>query len=114
MRQLAKKKRSDRVLKVGDSVYLKLQSYKQRSMLQHHHKLAAKYYGPYTVIKRIGEVTYKLNLPSSPTIHLIFHISLLKRSVRNRVVHKSLPDGPKEPLLQPQKIMDRRMVKRGQ
>jgi hypothetical protein len=75
---LENKKTSDRVLKVGDSVYLKLQSYKQRSMLQHHHKLAAKYYGSYTVIKRIGEVTYKLNLPSSPTIHLIFHIPIEK------------------------------------
>ena len=30
------------------------------------------------------------------------------------MVHKSLPDGPREPLLQPQAILDRRMIKRGQ
>lgn len=60
MRQLANKRRSDRVLKVGDSVYLKLQPYKQKSVLHHHHhhKLAAKYYGPYTVIEKIEEVAY--------------------------------------------------------
>ena len=29
------------------------------------------------------------------------------------MVHHSLPDSPHEPLLQPQVIMDRRMVKRG-
>ncbi|KAL3575934.1 hypothetical protein D5086_021217, partial [Populus alba] len=33
MRQLANNKRSDRVLEVDDSIYLKLQPYKQRSML---------------------------------------------------------------------------------
>ena len=113
-RQLANKKRSDRVLQAGDSVYLKLQPYKQKSMLQHHHKLAAKFYGPYVVIKRIGEVAYKLDLASSSNIHPVFHVSLLKKSVGNRVVHKSLPDGPREPLLQPQAIMNRRMIKRGQ
>jgi len=63
-------------------------------MLQHYHKLVAKYYGPYVVIKRIREVAYKLNLPSSPNIHPVFHVSLLKKSMRNKVVHKSLPDGP--------------------
>jgi hypothetical protein len=64
MRQLANKRRSDRVLKVGDSVYLKLQPYKQKSVLHHHHhKLAAKYYSSYTVIKKIGEVAYKQIFP---------------------------------------------------
>jgi len=29
------------------------------------------------------------------------------------MVHHSLPDSPNEPLLQPQVIMDRRMIKRG-
>jgi hypothetical protein len=113
MRQMANKKRSDRVQEIGDAVYLKLQPYKQRSMLQPHHKLAAKYYGPYTVIKRIGGVAYKLDLPSSSFIHPVFHVSLLKRTVGNRMVHHSLLDNPREPLLQPQVIMDHRMVKRG-
>ena len=114
MRQLANKKRSDRVLKEGNSVYLELQPYKQRSMLQHYHKLATKYYGQFIVIKRIMEVVYKLDLPFLCIIHSVFHVSLLKRSVGNQVVHKNLPNSLKKSLLQPQVIMDRRMVKRAQ
>jgi hypothetical protein len=68
----------------------------------YHHKLATKYYGPYTMIEKIGEADYKLNLPSSLTIHLVFHVSQLKRSVGNKMVHNNLLDGPKEPMLQPQ------------
>jgi hypothetical protein len=80
MKQLANKRRSDRVLKVGDSFYLKLQPYKQKSVLHHHHhKLAAKYYGSYTMIEKIEEVAYKLNLPLSSTIHLVFHVSQLDK-----------------------------------
>jgi hypothetical protein len=37
----------------------------------------------------------------------------MKRIVGNQMAHHSLPDNPREPLLQPQVIMDRRMVKRG-
>lgn len=35
MKQLANKKRSDKVFDVGDLVYLKLQPYKQKSVPQH-------------------------------------------------------------------------------
>ena len=97
MRQLANKKRSDRVLQVGDSVYLKLQPYKQKSMLQHYHKLVAKYYGPYVEIKRIGKVAYKLNLPSSLNIHPVFHVSILKMSMEIRWCIKAYRTGPGSP-----------------
>jgi hypothetical protein len=53
------------------------------------------------MIEKIGEADYKLNLPSSLTIHLVFHVSQLKRSVGNKMVHNNLLDGPKEPMLQP-------------
>lgn len=61
MKQRADKKRSERVLKVGDWVYLKLQPYHQHSLVHRpNQKPGPKYYGPYMVIKRTGEVAYTL------------------------------------------------------
>jgi transposase InsO family protein len=41
-------------------------------------KLENKYIGPYTVLKRIGQVSYKLDIPKSRQIHPVFHVSLLE------------------------------------
>ena len=113
MIQLANKHRSERQLAIGDLVYLKLQPYKQKTLgRRHSKKLASKYYGPYEVLARIGIVAYKLKLPISTSIHPVFHVSLLKKKVGNREVHPTLPDLPSEPLLLPQAILDRRMVKK--
>jgi hypothetical protein len=50
MVQLANKKRSERIFKIGDWAYLKLQPYRQNSIAQRKsQKLAAKYFGPYQI-----------------------------------------------------------------
>ena len=88
MVQLANKKRSERIFTVGDWVYLKLQPYRQQTVSRRaSHKLAAKYYGPYQIMERIGVVAYRLSLPSSSAVHPVFHVSQLKQHVGHKIVH---------------------------
>jgi hypothetical protein len=79
MKTQADKHRSARSFQIGDNVYLRLQPFVQSSLApRSHHKLCFKYYGPFKILEKIGSVAYKLELPSTCTIHPVFHVSLLK------------------------------------
>lgn len=43
-------------------------------------KLSLKFYGPFAIITRIRLVAYKLQLPTSSTIHPVFQVSQLRRA----------------------------------
>ncbi|KAH0671271.1 hypothetical protein KY285_023835 [Solanum tuberosum] len=78
-------KRTDREFAVGDSVYLK-----------------------------IGNIAYKLVLPPESKCHPVFHVSLLKRKVGNRVVvQSSLPNtgADSQFIVRSVAILQRQMVK---
>lgn len=71
---------------VGDEVFFKLRSYRQRSLARKRcEKLAPKFYGSYKVLERIREVAYRLSLPPEVEIHNVFHISQLKKLAGQRV-----------------------------
>lgn len=83
MTQLANRKRSNKNFDIGDWVYVKLQAYKQQSVANRQsYKLSPLYFGPYKILDKIGQVAYKLELPSDSQIHPTFHMSKLKRSVK--------------------------------
>jgi hypothetical protein len=57
MKQQADQGHSERQFAEGDQVFLRLQPYKKNSLkVKHCQKLAPKFYGPYTVLKRVGHV----------------------------------------------------------
>uniref|UniRef100_M1AIM5 Retrotransposon protein n=1 Tax=Solanum tuberosum TaxID=4113 RepID=M1AIM5_SOLTU len=116
MKYFANHRRTEREFQVGDTVYLKLQPYRQTSLaMRKNLKLSSKYYGPYLVINRIGLVAYKLALPPSSKVHPVFHVSLLKKKVGSRVVVQStLPMTNVEGqfLVKPVAILQRQLVQR--
>nr|GEU32874.1 hypothetical protein [Tanacetum cinerariifolium] len=80
-------------------------------------KFSQKFYGPFEIIAKVGQVAYKLKLLAQAQIHDVFHISQLKKYRGPLVPMDSvmLPQCDKEWTLlkQPLKLLDRRIVKKG-
>jgi hypothetical protein len=109
MKMQADKKRSDRVFQAGDRVFMKLQPYIQSSVAPRaHHKLLFKYYGPYTVLERVGEAAYRLQLPPRSRIHPVLHVSQLNQALGPHCqVQTDLPD-PDASFVVPVRVLQRR------
>lgn len=117
LKMLADQKRKDFHFAVSDTLLLKLQPYTQLSVANRPFpKLAKKYFGPYKVLERIGNVAYRLELPKGALIHNVFHLSQLKPFIVDySLVYDSLPVTTDLEATEtaPLAIMDRRLVKKG-
>jgi hypothetical protein len=93
-------------------VYLRLQPYRQNSVTARKSlNLPPRFYGPFQVLRRVGPVAYKLQLPSDSKIHPIFHVSQLKPKLGAQTVAiPTLPPLNYEGILQsePVAVLDRR------
>ena len=65
-------------LKVGDMAFIRL--YKGYSLLyaKVSKKLSQQYAGPFKVIKRVGRLAYRLEIPEHWSVHNVFSIAHLK------------------------------------
>ena len=116
MKVFTNRRRTEKEFEVGDWMNLRLQPYRQHSMeMRGNTKLSAKYFGPYQVIQKIGRVAYKLQFPAQSKIHAIFHVSLLKKKIGQKVVPVlQLPNTNEKGhlRLEPMAVLDQRIVKK--
>ena len=96
MKKYADKKRRALEFNVGDMVMLKLtpQIWKKITSKRYHKGLVQKYDGPFEVVKKVGSVAYRLQLPDRLKVHPTFHVSFLKpfhEDLTNREQAKRAP-----------------------
>jgi hypothetical protein len=97
MKRYADLNRTERSFKVGDMVYLKMAPYRFAAFgFRGAIKLHSKYYGPFKILQCVGNVAYKLLLPTSVNIHPVFHVSQLKQHLGPKAV-----PSPDLPLINP-------------
>lgn len=118
MKLQADKNMQERTLEIGDMVYLKLQPYRHTSLSIHRClKLHSKYYGPFRVLAKVGNTSYKILLPEGCLLHHTFHVSQLKKHLGPKAVptaHLPLvnPDGTI--LIAPEAVLERKLIPRVQ
>ena len=97
---------------MNDLVYLRLHPYKQTTIKgKGSEKLKPRFYGPYKVIRTVGEAAYQLELPMGSKIHNAFHVSCLKKVIGQHIsVSDILPplDDEGQLVLIPNKILKTR------
>ena len=69
---------------VGDQVLLKVSPTKGVVRFGTNGKLSLRYIGPFPIVARIGRLAYRLDLPDSMKgVHNVFHVSLLRKYLRD-------------------------------
>lgn len=83
------KSRKELNLPKGSQVLLNAKNIKT---LRPKKKLDNKFLGPFTILEKLGPVTYRLDLKNAGRVHNVFHISLLEPYEPNEAYPQ--PDGP--------------------
>ncbi|CAH9134354.1 unnamed protein product [Cuscuta epithymum] len=80
----ADKRRRPLEFEVGDEVFLRISPWKGIIRFVSRGKLNPRYIGPFEILERIGAVAYRIKLtPELEKIHDVFHVSMLKKYIRD-------------------------------
>ncbi|XP_068328246.1 uncharacterized protein [Pyrus communis] len=91
-KSLAYRYATDRVYEVGDWVFLKLSPWRGVVRFGKKSKMSPKYIGPYMITKRVGEVAYRLELPSELAKEKVLRnkiVNLVKVLWKNHTVEEA-------------------------
>lgn len=95
-------------------VWVHLQPYRHITIAHRlHPKLSPHFFGPYIIIQRIGDITYKLKMPARTKVHNVFHIFRLKqvKGYISIIDRQSLSIGTyivgNKPVLLPEEILEK-------
>ncbi|KAA0038940.1 Retrotransposable element Tf2 [Cucumis melo var. makuwa] len=117
MKLYTDRKRRHVEFQIDELVLLKIRPYRQTTLRRkRNEKLSSRYFGPYKILERIGEVAYRLELPTDATIHPVFHVSQLRKFVSNQTnVFPTLQNVTEkfEWQSQPEEVRDYRLDKSG-
>ncbi|GJU98174.1 putative nucleotidyltransferase, ribonuclease H [Tanacetum coccineum] len=78
MKKWADAKRRHVEFEVKDQVTVKLLPQQFKSLRKVHKRLIRRYEGPFPMIGRVGNVSYRVQLPPKLKMHPVFHVSFLK------------------------------------
>ncbi|XP_050378569.1 uncharacterized protein LOC126795878, partial [Argentina anserina] len=97
---------------VGDHVFLKVSPMRGVVRFGRKGKLAPRYVGPFEILEKVGELAYRLALPTSMSgVHNVFHISMLRKYVpdESHVIDHSTIEVKENAtfVVEPVRILDR-------
>jgi hypothetical protein len=87
----ANKFRKEHPFHVGDKVWLFRQNLKTNRPCD---KFDYRRFGPFMIIKQINDVAFRLELPTSMKVHLVFHVSLLEPYKKSSIPSRSQAAPP--------------------
>ncbi|GKA94290.1 hypothetical protein Tco_0816328, partial [Tanacetum coccineum] len=89
----ADKRRKPLEFSVGDYVLLKVSPWKGVVRFGKKGKLAPRFVGPFKIIKKVGSVAYRLDLPEELNgVHDTFHVSNLKKCLTDPTLQVPLDE----------------------
>ena len=75
-----------------------MKPYEKTSLkVEHCQKVVPKFYGAYTILKHVVQVAYQLAFPNHSKLHLVFHVSRLKKVIGTKCqIQTNLPELAEE------------------